>query len=94
MTTLRGIAQPSDYRLSHTLLAYWRSLLVLCKAIFGSENKLNNQSESLSCSVLHHKVRTWGRYSGLIYSPSQGAKEGLLALLARRFCPVPSASIT
>ena len=27
MTTLRGIAQPSDYRLSHTLLAYWRSLL-------------------------------------------------------------------
>src|SRR5215216_1809201 len=28
MVTLRAVAQPSDYRLSHTLLAYWRGLLV------------------------------------------------------------------
>ena len=28
MTTLRGIAQPSDYLLTHMLLAYWRKLLV------------------------------------------------------------------
>src|SRR5215218_6240671 len=27
MTTLRGIAQPSDYLLTHMLLAYWRKLL-------------------------------------------------------------------
>jgi hypothetical protein len=27
MATLRGIVQPSDYRLAHTLLAYWRGLL-------------------------------------------------------------------
>src|SRR5215217_1119498 len=27
MVTLRAVAQPSDYRLSHTLLAYWRGLL-------------------------------------------------------------------
>src|SRR5215208_7099279 len=27
MTTLRGIAQPSHYSLTHTLLAYWRGLL-------------------------------------------------------------------
>src|SRR5215216_1247818 len=29
MVTLRAVAQPSDYRLSHTLLAYWRGLLDL-----------------------------------------------------------------
>jgi hypothetical protein len=28
MTTLRGIAQPADYLLTHMLLAYWRGLLV------------------------------------------------------------------
>jgi len=28
MTTLRGIAQPSDCPLTRTLLAYWRKLLV------------------------------------------------------------------
>jgi hypothetical protein len=28
MTTLRGIAQPSDCFLTHMLLAYWRKLLV------------------------------------------------------------------
>ncbi len=28
MTTLRGIAQPSDCLLAHMLLAYWRELLV------------------------------------------------------------------
>src|SRR5919107_744942 len=28
MTTLRGIAQPSNYLLTHRLLAYWRKLLV------------------------------------------------------------------
>jgi hypothetical protein len=27
MTTLRGIAQPSDCLLTHILLAYWRKLL-------------------------------------------------------------------
>ena len=27
MTTLRGIAQPSDRLLTHMLLAYWRKLL-------------------------------------------------------------------
>ena len=27
MTTLRGIAQPSDCLLTHMLLAYWRKLL-------------------------------------------------------------------
>jgi hypothetical protein len=26
MTTLRGIAQPADYLLTHMLLAYWRGL--------------------------------------------------------------------
>src|SRR5215213_3149598 len=29
MATLRGVVQPSDYRLAHTLLAYWRGLLAL-----------------------------------------------------------------
>jgi hypothetical protein len=28
MTTLRGIAQPSDCLLTHMLLAYWRKLLI------------------------------------------------------------------
>jgi hypothetical protein len=27
MATLRGVVQPSEYRLAHTLLAYWRGLL-------------------------------------------------------------------
>ena len=27
MATLGGVVQPSDYRLAHTLLAYWRNLL-------------------------------------------------------------------
>ena len=29
MATLGGVVQPSDYRLAHTLIAYWRNLLVV-----------------------------------------------------------------
>ena len=36
MVTLRAVAQPSDYRLSHTLLAYWRGLLAMARALLGS----------------------------------------------------------
>jgi hypothetical protein len=33
MTTLRGIAQPSDCLLTHMLLAYWRMLLVCVRGV-------------------------------------------------------------
>jgi hypothetical protein len=33
MTTLRGIAQPSDCLLTHMLLAYWRKLLVCVRGV-------------------------------------------------------------
>src|SRR5829696_2884720 len=35
MTTLRGIAQPSDCFLTHMLLAYWRKLLVFMGLLAG-----------------------------------------------------------
>ena len=39
MTTLRGIAQPSHYSLTHTLLAYWRGLLSIGWPIFVAEGE-------------------------------------------------------
>jgi hypothetical protein len=35
MTTLRGIAQPSDPLLTHMLLAYWRKLLACVLTMKG-----------------------------------------------------------
>ena len=57
MTTLRGIAQPSDCFLTHMLLAYWRKLLVFMGLLAGVT------------SVVHFCVLTLSRQPEFVGRP-------------------------
>jgi adenine-specific DNA-methyltransferase len=56
MTTLRGIAQPSDCLLAHMLLAYWRKLLDGMSRLSKADRILQTKTG------IHHKL-FWGNFA-------------------------------
>src|SRR5215217_8025753 len=71
MVTLRAVAQPSDYRLSHTLLAYWRGLLVSASSTRRSQVILSLEGHAC-LSVMMTREGTYGIRRRSIHKVREG----------------------
>jgi type IV secretory pathway VirB6-like protein len=74
MTTLRGIAQPSDCFLTHMLLAYWRKLLVAFPLVISGVFDDPTQVLAILSALFGTIVGLVGTYFGV--KASSDAREG------------------
>jgi hypothetical protein len=70
MATLRAVAQPFDCPLPHTLLAYWRGLLVQMA-------DLRSERAETPCCACAHLPRWIARDSDARYPPIQHPSSGV-----------------